>query len=84
VNDYGFYLLEIRYLTTHLLAFACRFAKSHGKYSEEDLKIELTHREPESFTDKSALFAVKCVRFFFDAGKCGDVSYLTCFTSFRI
>lgn len=48
-----------------------RFAKSHGKYSEEDLKIELSHREPENFTDKSALFAVRCVRFFFDVGKCG-------------
>lgn len=48
-----------------------RFAKSHGKYSEEDLKIELSHREPENFTDKSALFAVRCVRFFFDAGKFG-------------
>jgi hypothetical protein len=46
-----------------------RFAKTHGKYTEEELNIELKHREPVTFLDKSALFAVKCVRFVFDAGK---------------
>lgn len=46
-----------------------RFAKTHGKYTEEELNIELKHREPVTFLDKSALFAVKCVRFVFDAGE---------------
>ena len=61
-----------KYLTALLACILSnhRFAKTHGKYSEVDLNIELSHREPENFTDKSALFAVRCVRFFFDAGKC--------------
>lgn len=46
-----------------------RYTKTHGKYSEEDLNIELTHVEPVTFLDKSALFAVKCVRVVFDTGE---------------
>lgn len=42
------------------------YTKTHGKYSEEDLKIEITHVPPVTFSDKTALFAVKCVRFGFD------------------
>ena len=46
-----------------------RYSKTHGKYSEEDLDIKLTHVEPVTFSDKSALFAVKCVRLVFDTGE---------------
>mmetsp|Transcript_34696 Transcript_34696/g.73133 ORF Transcript_34696/g.73133 Transcript_34696/m.73133 type:complete len:496 (+) Transcript_34696:122-1609(+) len=42
------------------------FTKTHGKYTEEDLNIEATHVPPVTFSDKTALFAVKCVRFVFD------------------
>ena len=52
-----------------------RFAKSHGKYSEEDLDIEISHREPVTFSDKTAFFAVKCVRLVFDTGERGRTSY---------
>ena len=45
-----------------------RFAKTHGKYTEEDLDIEISHREPVTFSDKTAFFAVKCVRLAFDTG----------------
>lgn len=42
------------------------YTKTHGKYTEEDLDIELTHVEPVTFSDKTAFFAVKCVRTIFD------------------
>ncbi len=48
-----------------------RFAKTHGKYTEEDLDIEISHREPVTFSDKTAFFAVKCVRLAFDTGERG-------------
>lgn len=53
------------------------FAKTHGKYTEDELNIELKHREPVTFSDKSALFAVKCVRFVFDAGTMWNVGSIT-------
>ena len=53
----------------YFLGILYRFAKSHGKYTEDELNIELKHREPVTFLDKSALFAVKCVRLVFDAGE---------------
>ena len=46
-----------------------RFAKSHGKYSEEDLDIKISHRVPSTLSDKTAFFAVKCVRLVFDTGE---------------
>ena len=48
-----------------------RFAKSHGKYSDEDLDIKISHREPVTLSDKTAFFAVKCVRLVFDTGERG-------------
>lgn len=42
------------------------FTKTHGKYTEEDLNIEATHVPPVTFSDKTALFAVRCVRLVFD------------------
>lgn len=42
------------------------FSKTHGKYTPEQLEIELTHVPPVTTLDKSALFAVKCFRFGFD------------------
>lgn len=45
------------------------FAKTHGKYTEEELNIQLKHLEPTTFSDKTALFAVKCVRLVFDTGE---------------
>jgi len=47
-----------------------RYTKTHGGYSEDDLNIELTHVSPVSFSDKTALFAVRCVRLVFDTGEC--------------
>eukprot|EP00986_Skeletonema_menzelii_P012863 scaffold7247_cov143-Skeletonema_menzelii.AAC.10 len=42
------------------------FSKTHGKYTPEQLEIELTHLPPVTNMDKGALFAVKCFRFGFD------------------
>lgn len=42
------------------------FYKSHGNYSKDDLNINLTHTEPQNFTDRLALTAVKSVRQGFD------------------
>jgi len=42
------------------------FSKTHGKYTPEQLEIELTHVPPVTTLDKGALFAVKCFRFGFD------------------
>lgn len=42
------------------------FSKTHGKYTPEQLNIELTHVPPVTKLDKGALFAVKCFRFGFD------------------
>lgn len=53
------------------------FSKSHGKYTEEDLDIELTHVAPKTFSDRTALFAVKCVRFAFDTGTLWNVGSIT-------
>lgn len=53
------------------------YTKTHGKYSEEDLNIELTHVEPVTFLDKSALFAVKCVRMVFDTATLWNVGSVT-------
>ncbi|EJK69894.1 hypothetical protein THAOC_08807, partial [Thalassiosira oceanica] len=44
------------------------YAKTHGQYTPEDLDINLTHVKPKTFLDRSALFAVKCVRTVFDIG----------------
>jgi hypothetical protein len=49
-----------------------RFVKSHGKYLEEDLDINLSHKVPVTLTDKTAFFAVKCVRLVFDTGERGS------------
>lgn len=43
------------------------YRKTHAKYSEEELNIELTHLPPESTSDKIAYNAVKGVRGLFDA-----------------
>jgi demethoxyubiquinone hydroxylase (CLK1/Coq7/Cat5 family) len=53
------------------------YAKTHGKYSEEDLNIELTHVPPNSLSDKSALFAVKCVRMVFDTATMWNLGSIT-------
>lgn len=42
------------------------FTKTHGGYTAADLNIEVTHVPPVTFSDKTALFAVKCVRVGFD------------------
>eukprot|EP00535_Pseudo-nitzschia_heimii_P011028 CAMPEP_0197198158 /NCGR_PEP_ID=MMETSP1423-20130617/33230_1 /TAXON_ID=476441 /ORGANISM="Pseudo-nitzschia heimii, Strain UNC1101" /LENGTH=477 /DNA_ID=CAMNT_0042651987 /DNA_START=112 /DNA_END=1545 /DNA_ORIENTATION=+ len=42
------------------------YRKSHAAYTAEDLDIDITHREPENFTDRLALQAVKIVRGVFD------------------
>lgn len=42
------------------------FYKSHGSYSAEDLKIQLTHTEPQNFRDRLAFNTAKTIRFFFD------------------
>lgn len=42
------------------------YRKSHAKYSEEELNIDLTHLPPETARDRLAYNAVKGVRFFFD------------------
>ena len=52
------------------------FAKTHGKYTEEELNIQLKHLEPTTFSDKTALFAVKCVRLVFDTSE-STVIYFT-------
>ena len=44
------------------------YSKTHGKYTPEDLDINLTHVKPKTAMDRSALFAVKCVRTVFDFG----------------
>eukprot|EP00581_Thalassiosira_minuscula_P012929 CAMPEP_0183721356 /NCGR_PEP_ID=MMETSP0737-20130205/13648_1 /TAXON_ID=385413 /ORGANISM="Thalassiosira miniscula, Strain CCMP1093" /LENGTH=500 /DNA_ID=CAMNT_0025951353 /DNA_START=113 /DNA_END=1615 /DNA_ORIENTATION=+ len=53
------------------------FNKTHGKYSEEDLNIKLTHVPPVTFSDKTALFAVKCVRVLFDTATLWNVGSVT-------
>eukprot|EP00584_Thalassiosira_punctigera_P008381 CAMPEP_0172528588 /NCGR_PEP_ID=MMETSP1067-20121228/2939_1 /TAXON_ID=265564 ORGANISM="Thalassiosira punctigera, Strain Tpunct2005C2" /NCGR_SAMPLE_ID=MMETSP1067 /ASSEMBLY_ACC=CAM_ASM_000444 /LENGTH=495 /DNA_ID=CAMNT_0013312529 /DNA_START=21 /DNA_END=1508 /DNA_ORIENTATION=- len=53
------------------------YAKTHGKYSEEDLNIELTHVPAVTFSDKTALFAVKCVRFAFDTATMWNIGSIT-------
>lgn len=44
------------------------YSKTHGKYTPEDLDINLTHVKPKTAMDRSALFATKCVRTVFDFG----------------
>jgi hypothetical protein len=39
---------------------------NHHQWKEEDLNIDLTHKNPDSFTDKLAYGAVKAVRLGFD------------------
>lgn len=46
-----------------------RFSKTHGKYTEEDLDVKLTHVPPKEWMDHIALGAVKLVRFGFDNGE---------------
>eukprot|EP00580_Thalassiosira_gravida_P003555 CAMPEP_0201622968 /NCGR_PEP_ID=MMETSP0492-20130828/47676_1 /ASSEMBLY_ACC=CAM_ASM_000837 /TAXON_ID=420259 /ORGANISM="Thalassiosira gravida, Strain GMp14c1" /LENGTH=394 /DNA_ID=CAMNT_0048092569 /DNA_START=194 /DNA_END=1378 /DNA_ORIENTATION=+ len=53
------------------------YAKTHGKYSEEDLNIKLTHVPPTTFSDKTALFAVKCVRLAFDTATLWNIGSVT-------
>jgi hypothetical protein len=42
------------------------YRKSHAQYTEEELAIQLTHREPTNLMDKIAYNSVKAVRFLFD------------------
>ncbi|KAL7520248.1 hypothetical protein ACHAWX_005663 [Stephanocyclus meneghinianus] len=42
------------------------YAKTHGKYTEEELDVKLTHVEPKDWLDRAAFSAVKAVRFLFD------------------
>ena len=42
------------------------YRKSHAAYTADDLNIDITHKEPENFTDRMALQAVKIVRGIFD------------------
>ena len=42
------------------------YAKTHGKYTEEELDVKLTHVPPEDWKDRLAFSAVKFVRFGFD------------------
>jgi len=42
------------------------YRKTHAKYTEEELNIDLTHLPPENARDRLAYNAVKGVRFFFD------------------
>lgn len=51
---------------THSFLPISVFSKTHGKYTPEQLEIELTHVPPVTTLDKTALFAVKCFRFGFD------------------
>ena len=44
------------------------YAKTHGKWTEEELDVKLTHVPPEKFVDKAAFVAVKAFRFGFDIG----------------
>merc|ERR1719491_1799193 len=44
------------------------YRKNHASYTPEDLDIELTHQEPETFSDRAAFKAVKIVRGIFDTG----------------
>ncbi|KAL7531221.1 hypothetical protein ACHAXR_003911 [Thalassiosira sp. AJA248-18] len=53
------------------------FTKTHGRYTEEDLNIELTHVPPVTFSDKSALFAVRCVRLVFDTATLWNIGSVT-------
>ena len=42
------------------------YRKSHDSYTQEDLDIKLTHRKPETLSDRAAFQAVKVVRGIFD------------------
>ncbi|KAL3787994.1 hypothetical protein HJC23_004065 [Cyclotella cryptica] len=42
------------------------YAKTHGKYTEEELDVKLTHIEPKDWLDRAAFSSVKAVRFIFD------------------
>lgn len=53
------------------------YAKTHGKYTEEDLNVELTHVDPVTFSDKSALFAVRCVRTVFDTATLWNIGSIS-------
>lgn len=53
------------------------FAKTHGKYTKEDLNVELTHLPPVTFSDRTALFAVRCVRLVFDTATLWNVGSIT-------
>ena len=64
--------MNIRFTLQHM---CCRYAKTHGKYTEEELDVKLTHRTPEDWMDRTVLTAVKMVRFGFDQGeKCCQCS----------
>lgn len=41
--------------------------KAHGHYTEKELDVKLTHREPETFVDKAAYYSCQMVRYVFDA-----------------
>ena len=51
------------------LSISFRYAKTHGKYTEEELDVKLTHVEPKDWLDRAAFSAVKAVRFLFDQGE---------------
>lgn len=53
------------------------YTKTHGKYTEEELNIEQTHVPPVTLSDKTALLAVRAVRFLFDAGTLWNVGAIT-------
>jgi len=42
------------------------YAKTHGKYTQEELDVKLTHVEPKSTIDKAAFYTCKLFRFNFD------------------
>lgn len=75
-------LVVERYFKTHPLGIGTcaseyMYTKTHGGYSAKDLDIELTHVAPVSFSDRTALFAVKCVRFGFDTATLWNVGSVT-------
>ena len=59
--------IDTRGKREHSISF--RYAKTHGKYTEEELDVKLTHVEPKDWLDRAAFSSVKAVRFLFDIGE---------------
>ena len=57
-----------------------RYAKTHGKYTEEELDVKLTHVEPKDWLDRAAFSSVKAVRFLFDQGENTRIHVTSCAT----